>query len=272
MCTELKKQVYKKFSVFMHNRSMKRKFLAFTISEILIVMTIIGVVAALTVPDLVNSAGNRANISRLKKVYSQLNEAQTRAVSVYGPVGEWFQSGFGGDCSKSYFDRVTEFVKIQNICRDAANNCASDEKVKYMSEEDTVSYNDNAYVPQAILADGAAIISLDFAYKYCNNNDAASGAVDYCGQIIVDTDGPHRGKNTLGIDIFPLAITNQGVLPADSADYLKSNLDKCVYYGSCSAWVLEKNNMDYTLVNHDKSGTYNCPNGNNLTWQSYSCD
>ena len=37
---------------------------------------------------------------------------------------------------------------------------------------------------------------------------------------------------------------------------------------------LEKNNMDYTLVNHDinEGGTYNCPNSKQLTWQNDSCD
>ncbi|MGN0018573.1 MAG: hypothetical protein ACI37S_05990 [Candidatus Gastranaerophilaceae bacterium] len=274
MNTGLSKKIDKKSGFVMQKNIFTLKHFAFTIAEIIIVMGIIGVVAALTIPDLNNSAGNRANISRLKKIYAQLNEAQTRAVSVYGPIDEWFPSGYSGNMSTAYFDRITEFMKVQKSCRDAANNCASSEKIKLMNGDETVSYDDNGYIPQAVFADGTSIISLNFSYQYCNNVDDKSGSKDFCGQMNIDIDGPYKGKNTFGTDIFPLAITKQGIIPSDSAQYVSTHLERCTYYGSCVAWILEKNNMDYTLVNHDinEGGTYNCPNSKQLTWQNDSCD
>lgn len=44
-----------------------KKLLAFTLAETLIVMGIIGVIAALTIPNLNQSTGNREKIAKVKK-------------------------------------------------------------------------------------------------------------------------------------------------------------------------------------------------------------
>ena len=66
-----------------------RKVLAFTLAETLIVMGIIGVVAALTIPNLNSSTGDKEKVVKVKKIYSNLNDAIGRAQAVYGPVEEW---------------------------------------------------------------------------------------------------------------------------------------------------------------------------------------
>ncbi len=66
-----------------------RKALAFTLAETLIVMGIIGVVAALTIPNLNSSTADKEKVAKVKKIYSNLNDAIGRAQAVYGPVEEW---------------------------------------------------------------------------------------------------------------------------------------------------------------------------------------
>ena len=44
-----------------------RKVIAFTMAEVLITLGIIGAVAAMTLPTLVNNTKNKENVSRLKK-------------------------------------------------------------------------------------------------------------------------------------------------------------------------------------------------------------
>ena len=61
-----------------------RKFLAFTLAETLIVMGIIGIVSALTLPNLNSSTGEKEKVAKVKKIYSNLNDALGRAVAVYG--------------------------------------------------------------------------------------------------------------------------------------------------------------------------------------------
>ena len=68
-----------------------KKAFAFTLAETLIVMGIIGVVAALTIPNLNSSTADKEKVAKVKKIYSNLNDALGRAQVVYGPVEEWKQ-------------------------------------------------------------------------------------------------------------------------------------------------------------------------------------
>lgn len=63
-----------------------KRFFAFTLAETLIVMGIIGVVAALTIPNLNSSTADKEKVAKLKKVYSNLEDAVGRAEAVYGPM------------------------------------------------------------------------------------------------------------------------------------------------------------------------------------------
>lgn len=64
--------------------SLKKTF-AFTLAETLIVMGIIGVVAALTIPNLNSATADKEKVAKVQKLYSNLNDAFGRAQAVYGP-------------------------------------------------------------------------------------------------------------------------------------------------------------------------------------------
>lgn len=70
--------------------SLKKAF-AFTLAETLIVMGIIGVVAALTIPNLNSATADKEKVAKVQKLYSNLNDAFGRAQAVYGPFEEWFR-------------------------------------------------------------------------------------------------------------------------------------------------------------------------------------
>ena len=63
---------------------MEKSRTAFTLAEVLITIGIIGIVAALTIPNLLVQHRERANISKLKTVYSTITQAYTRAVTEFG--------------------------------------------------------------------------------------------------------------------------------------------------------------------------------------------
>ena len=63
-----------------------KKFIAFTLAETLIVMGIIGIVSALTLPNLNASTGEKEKVAKVKKIYQNLNDAYGRAQAVYGPI------------------------------------------------------------------------------------------------------------------------------------------------------------------------------------------
>ena len=92
--------------------SLKKAF-AFTLAETLIVMGIIGVVAALTIPNLNSSTGEKEKVAKVKKIYSNLEDALGRATAVYGPFDEWFNGLSIGEAQTiRVAERLTEFMKI----------------------------------------------------------------------------------------------------------------------------------------------------------------
>ncbi|MBR1942838.1 type II secretion system protein, partial [bacterium] len=91
--------------------------MAFTLAETLIVMGIIGVVVALTLPNLNSSTGDKEKVAKVKKIYSNLEDAYGRATAVYGPFDEWFKNDTTGEqINKRFGERMTEFMKVSKTC------------------------------------------------------------------------------------------------------------------------------------------------------------
>ena len=256
-----------KFDYFLKNT---KKFIAFTLAETLIVMGIIGVVAALTIPNLNSSTNNMEKVTKVKKIYAELNEAHNRATAVYGPVETWFTND-PNDSSrrKRYFDRITEFMKVQKSCRDNNDNICYSENCIVRLDGDC---DEGFYWPAFVLNSGASVSIGNIGYPKCNWAESLDiikhgYAKNACGDIRIDIDGPNKGKFTDGIDVFFFWITKDGIFPEYTS---KPNFDvewKADNWEYGSTWILEKGNLDYLKV--DSSG--NCPDGTPLTWERGSC-
>ncbi len=79
---------------------------AFTLAEVLITLGIIGIVAAMTLPALIQSNANRVVETRLAKFYSSINQAVMMAEVTYGDKKEWYQ-----DKQKIVYDEEGNLVK-----------------------------------------------------------------------------------------------------------------------------------------------------------------
>ena len=68
-------------------KSMK-KFKGFTLAEALIVLVILGIIAALTIPSILSNTEQHEYKSALKKAISALNQAieMNVALEAYGPI------------------------------------------------------------------------------------------------------------------------------------------------------------------------------------------
>ena len=249
---------------FTHNSSLSTVHShAFTLAETLIVMGIIGVVAALTIPNVNKNTGRAETVAKVKKIYAELNEAHNRATAVYGPIKTW--SSFS---ATRYFDRISEFMKLQKNCRDTGGCMRSSQHD--LNGELLTSYPAlrQMYTPQALLANGSSFCIINWSPRInCNQNSYTGYHNNYCGLIIyVDIDGPKKGKNTWGIDAFYLAITKEGIKPAaHDSEYLTRYINGITLHGlSAGQWIMDFGNMDYVYAYHD---TYNnagiCKNNTN---------
>ena len=81
--------INKRFCPFGSGLASQRKKNAFTLAEVLITLGIIGVVAALTLPALIQSNKNIEIEAKLKKIYSAMNQAIILSEADNGPKEYW---------------------------------------------------------------------------------------------------------------------------------------------------------------------------------------
>ncbi len=67
------------------------KFFAFTLSEVLITLGIIGIVAAMTLPTVIQKHRNQVVEAKLKKFYTTMNQAVRMAEVKYGDMQYWWE-------------------------------------------------------------------------------------------------------------------------------------------------------------------------------------
>ena len=212
-CTEcLKNKLYKIY----------KKTMAFTLAETLIVMGVIGVVAALTLPNLNQSTNNKEKVAKVKKIYQNLSDAFGRAQAIYGPYDEWCKNVNDSDCFKKKGERITEFMKLSKNFGICASNDCNPTDVKELRGNDTweAPCGNDAYC--VVLADGTL--------------------VGIKGNIEVDIDGDQKGYNTSGKDKFLFILCyKEGLIPEG-----ESSSGPTIEAGTTNAaWVIKAGNMDY---------------------------
>ncbi len=216
---------------------MKNK--AFTLAETLIVIGIIGVVAALTLPNLNHATGDKETVTRVKKIYSSLCEANDRAIATYGPISEWSEECRYNlrDC---YAKRLSEFLKT-------AKTCFTDDE-NYDTCEPDHGDLDGSYI---MLSDGA-IIGVDDYDESCTGTEGDEFQYkDICIDVMrVDINGINKGKNEDSYDTFSFMVSDSaGVLPR----VWKGWLPYCTAGNDLAAkWILDFENLDYLKIDGNR--------------------
>ena len=249
---------------------------AFTLAETLIIIGIIGVVAALTLPNLNHATGDKETVTRVMKAYSMLSEATDRAMARYGgSIDEW-------DCSNyleknQYIDicwlnRIKEYLKVSKSCNEWPDS-DSDDYVSCESLRKNFEFNHDNIIFQ--LADGLTLSTE--GYENCDNEYNFLGTkIKECSIIYIDIDGPNKGKNKKGYDIFNFALVPEGIYPGGENDYedMESFISELCYDEywargfSASYWIVNYGNLDYLKA--DEEGV--CPNGTQLSETVTSCN
>lgn len=196
---------------------MSNKFLTsikegFTLSEILLTLGIIGVVAIMTIIPLIESYQKNVYITGLKKAYLGFNLALTQLTYDKGTPGNIKASGIM-DTGTTQMTFGTEIVKYFNVlknCQTTSNmGCFTSSLAGSYDGTDSRSNYDNAYY-KFITTDNIAYRIDNFADN-CNSawSSGATHNMDQtCGTIYIDVNGPNNGPNNLGRDVFRFWITN----------------------------------------------------------------
>ena len=263
---------------------MKKTFkqAAFTLAETLIVMGVIGVVAALTIPSLSNSTNDKDVVAKVRKNHTALEDAFGRMIGTYGEFDSWGSTLASSDVGKRLFSSM----KLTKDCGvTTSGTCFATNTNMLKSDASSLSNNVNSVATayKVILADGASVaVSVD--NTSCTATVGTSVSQDLkevCGTVLVDIDGPSKGKAMHGLDLFQFLITRKGIYPVGTADDTTFKYqDNCTKKGApttvadskaCTAWVVYNANLDYKKTN--SSGACLSNTGKTLDFTTNtSCD
>jgi len=219
--------------------------LAFTLAEVLITLGVIGIVAAMTIPPLVENNQKTQYVTGLKKFYSSFSLVLQQYAAEEGTPGDLSRTSVFTDNSVCYDDGEggqicspngtftwgvlgKYFIQIKN-CENSWKQCWSD------NYQNSVDYS-NGYIafviptgtPNALLGDGMSVKLK--TYGICNPSDTNTRP-DLCGEVSVDVNGL-KPPNIPGRDAFVFYIRKDGML-IPFGSYLKNQNG---YYYSYRQW------------------------------------
>ena len=225
---------------------MGRKLNGFTLAEVLITLVIIGVIAAMTIPTLMNNTNEQELIVATKKAYSVFSQVYQRMFADNGEIYPQTLGSSNAEATKSLGDMFAKYLNTQKVCGQANGDCWSSQNggvYKYFDGRDWYNWNGSNQWYVMRLNDGMSVgVYGYFQYFEAGNSELLKYIF---GQIFVDVNGD-KGPNTLGKDVFTFRISKYGVVPVGSPEDSSATLDTCVTDGeTCTAWVVTKGNMDY---------------------------
>ena len=208
---------------------MKKMILGFTLAEVLICVAIVGIIAALVLPPLVNNTNNNVNVNSVARTVELIQngfvnimqEAQSRSED---------QTASANLAS----------IRLSDILEDGGDDYITDDDNLFastmglMGTEEVNNYNVNNirdYSGNA-LGDGLLADTLTYKFKKVNSvviaqNVADAGIAeaeddDVITRIFIDANG-NGAPNQIGRDIFLFGLTNNGhMVPAGSEAYNKN--------------------------------------------------
>ena len=227
---------------------------AFTLAEVLITLGIIGVVAAMTLPSLIQNYHEKQRVTQLKKAYSVMQNAFLMAQEEYGDVTDWgltiTNTGEKDDDGNDILDNSgTENVMNILMKYVEKSKIPQNSYIGYVESIDgrqafwpwEVSADKYFYLKDGTMVTMGWISSLD-----CNG--------DYQGKKIVCSDFwivfPKKSKMKIGVDVFNFIFTKEGFKPNSTTSGAKCNAFEAVGSADtngrgCTAHALYNGNMDY---------------------------
>ena len=218
------KRTYSPIHLFTH--SLKKRA-AFTLAEVLITLGIIGIVAAMTMPSLIQNVRNRQLESALKKNASVI----AQALDMYRA-----ENGVSIVSNLHTHEFKPEIIKYFNILKDCGFGYNDDSACIKNYGSSNSDKNSNTYKNfsgtasidlswfddgQFVLTDGSLIL-----LENNNNLDGTPGNI----YISVDVNGYNKRPNRLGQDLFMFQVNNEGkLLPmgVDGSNFYSANDTYC---------------------------------------------
>ena len=247
---------------------MKKYIKGFTLAEVLITLSILGVVAAIMIPSTVRRITDRQTVNAVKRAYSMIDNAIQQAIIINGPMQAWDwpdkssieQQEKSSPNNNNFFMQIlSEYIPVSKFCG-SSRGCFNDDG-RHASDgwglHSTLKNNRGGYIDFA--TSGKAILKNGMLVSLNVFNRTDMGGI--FGIILVDVNGK-REPDRYGYDVFLFPFNKYGIMgnntPRDTkiSDFYQYFFmkDYCSKYNnvtdardgqSCYFWIIKHNNMDY---------------------------
>ena len=238
-----------------------KKIKCFTLAEVLITLSILGVVAAILIPNTIQKITDRQTVTALKKAYATIDHVLELAQVIEGKETTWtYPSASNWDKKENKIflnDKLSKYLNYKSVgtITHIYKNISGQKSLLSFGKdyEGRISYiietKDGMYI--------------SFIATRPNNKTKTYAATDtHFGAVEIDINGK-RGPNKLGYDIFKFPIGENGIIIHKPTWYIGSrDNDYYSYYVpancnffkpsssqfdglSCGYWIMRHNNMDY---------------------------
>lgn len=220
----------------------KRLKQAFTLSEVLITLGIIGVVAAITIPMLISKYVEKRTVNQLKATQSILAQAIRLSEDEYGDASTWAEGYWTSQGAKDIAEKLKPSLKIAVDCgvSDSKNLCIKKTYYRKNGEKHDINYATDTRYYKIVILNGTAIW-----WKSTDENERKGGTYI---EFFIDTNGTNL-PNTWGKDLFVFSYENGGLRPFGAPNsaypYKQHCLPKEATGYGCTYWVLQTGKMDY---------------------------
>jgi len=227
---------------------MKRKR-GFTLSETLITLGVIGIIAAVTIPSITSSTNKATYVDGLKKAYLILKTATNELMLENGGTMRNVIPADGAEILNKYCTKLNCIKKCISNDSVTSGCWASDVKALHGTASTTPGYNARY---GAVLSNGMTI-TVGWYHNACTDTSYvdSSGANVGCDYISIDINGL-KAPNTKGRDIFEFIVYDKGLVAAGVKGTLEESLWSCnnpgagTYNGeACAGKVLIEGAMNY---------------------------
>ena len=178
---------------------------AFTLAEVLITLGIIGVVAAMTIPNLMTKIQTHEIEARVKKSYATMANAM-RLSSIDNGEPETWPTGEDMDVDLYWKTYLQPYLKSARLC---ANMKACGYKSNYQTQEERIQWSGLSWT---LITESSRILFqlFDGTVVFIPRNDATNS---YVSNFYIDVNGP-KAPNTFCKDVFIFKRgTSEGITP-----------------------------------------------------------
>lgn len=218
---------------------------AFTLAEVLITLAIIGVVAAITIPSVMQSTQNAETIAKVKKAYATFSLAFQKAELDNGPVVDWGWTGADSDTgANNALTILAPYLNLTKKCG-TSTGCFPNVSYKFLNNAFDGNIDSSNIYDKNQFNDGTLMAIRVYSADCSSIKGTSLPLSNVCASFRVDVNGS-KSPNQWGYDLFLFYITKYGVFPAGM--YSLSNCNRAVTSQAgiaCASWILEKGNMDY---------------------------